>query len=387
MADEIDALKLTSLFLQYPSASLQEAAASVPDVRIAGRRRRDEERLRSFCSWYASRPLGELQRLYVDAFDFTKGCSLHLTYHVHGDRRQRGLAMLELKEAYRGLGFEPPGDELPDYLPLMLEFAALAPGGAGRDLLEDNRVSIELVRGALRRDDSPFAPLLEVVVAGLGRLSGAEARADPAARRRGPARRGGGAGAVRAAGGDADRRPRAGAADGRRLGGDVSRGPTLLYAVLPYAALAIFVVGHLWRYRTDQYGWGARSTQLLESRVLKYASTIFHFGVLAAIGGHVLGLLVPRSWTAAVGLNDDAYHVVAVIGGRRRRRRRPDRVRDARLPATALPAGPGDDDARRRGRLRPARGRDRHRAAGDAHQHRRRRCTTASRSRPTSATC
>jgi nitrate reductase gamma subunit len=95
----------------------------------------------------------------------------------------------------------------------------------------------------------------------------------------------------------------------------VSQGDVLLYTVLPYAALAVFVVGHWWRYRRDQYGWGARSTQLLESKVLKYASTVFHFGVLAAIGGHVLGLLVPRSWTAAVGISDDAYHVIAVIGG------------------------------------------------------------------------
>lgn len=95
----------------------------------------------------------------------------------------------------------------------------------------------------------------------------------------------------------------------------MNQGELLLYGVLPYAALAVFVVGHWWRYRRDQYGWGARSTQVLESRVLKYASTIFHFGVLAAIGGHVLGLLIPRSWTATVGINDDAYHVIAVIGG------------------------------------------------------------------------
>ena len=95
----------------------------------------------------------------------------------------------------------------------------------------------------------------------------------------------------------------------------MSQGELLLYGVLPYAALAVFVVGHFSRYRRDQYGWGARSSQMLESRVLKYASTIFHFGVLAAIGGHVLGLLIPRSWTEAVGINDDAYHVIAVVGG------------------------------------------------------------------------
>lgn len=95
----------------------------------------------------------------------------------------------------------------------------------------------------------------------------------------------------------------------------MSRGEVLLYVVLPYAAITVFVVGHLWRYRRDQYGWTSRSTQLLESRVLKYASTIFHLGVLAAIAGHVLGLLVPASWTEAVGVSDSAYHVIAVIGG------------------------------------------------------------------------
>jgi nitrate reductase gamma subunit len=95
----------------------------------------------------------------------------------------------------------------------------------------------------------------------------------------------------------------------------MSRGEILLYAVLPYAAIACFFVGHFWRYRTDQYGWGARSTQLLESRTLKWASNVFHCGVLAAIGGHVLGLLIPRGWTAAVGIDDEAYHVIAAVGG------------------------------------------------------------------------
>jgi nitrate reductase gamma subunit len=95
----------------------------------------------------------------------------------------------------------------------------------------------------------------------------------------------------------------------------MSHGAVLLYAVLPYAAIAVFAVGTAWRYRNDQYGWGARSTQFLESRVLRYGSTIFHLGVLAAIGGHVLGILVPQSWTAAVGVSDSAYHVLAVAGG------------------------------------------------------------------------
>jgi nitrate reductase delta subunit len=118
-----------------------------------------------------AQPLGELQRQYVDSFDFAKQCSLHLTYHVHGDRRQRGMAMLKLKEAYRAAGADPPGDELPDYLPLMLEFAAIAPDKRGLRLLEDHRVSIELVRAGLGRAESPYRPVLDAVVACLGRLS------------------------------------------------------------------------------------------------------------------------------------------------------------------------------------------------------------------------
>jgi nitrate reductase gamma subunit len=95
----------------------------------------------------------------------------------------------------------------------------------------------------------------------------------------------------------------------------VSRGELLLYAVLPYAAIATFLVGHWWRYRRDQYRWTARSTQILESRWLMFGSNLFHFGALAAIGGHVMGILVPHSWTDAVGLSEGAYHVVAGVGG------------------------------------------------------------------------
>jgi len=95
----------------------------------------------------------------------------------------------------------------------------------------------------------------------------------------------------------------------------VSRGELLLYVVLPYAAIAIFLVGHWWRYRTDRYGWGARSTQLLESRTLRFASIVFHVGALAAIGGHVIGIIVPRAWTDAAGISPEAYHLVAVVAG------------------------------------------------------------------------
>jgi len=95
----------------------------------------------------------------------------------------------------------------------------------------------------------------------------------------------------------------------------MSRGDYFLWVVFPYLCVATFVVGHVWRYRRDQYTWTARSTQLLERRMLRVGSLLFHFGILAVIGGHVLGILVPRSWTSAVGVSDDAYHWIAVTAG------------------------------------------------------------------------
>ena len=174
MAEAVHPMKLASLLLQYPSPELRGAAVAARELEITPARGQQAARLHEFCGWYAGRAVPDLQARYVDAFDFSKQCSLHLTYHVHGDRRQRGLALLALKERYRAAGFDPPGNELPDYLPLMLELAALASPPAGASLLEEHRVAIELVRAGLQRDDSPFEPVLDAVVAGLGRLSSAK---------------------------------------------------------------------------------------------------------------------------------------------------------------------------------------------------------------------
>jgi nitrate reductase gamma subunit len=95
----------------------------------------------------------------------------------------------------------------------------------------------------------------------------------------------------------------------------VSRLDFFFWVALPYLCVASFAAGHVWRYRRDQYTWTARSTQLLERPLLMVGSTLFHFGLLAAIGGHVLGILVPRSWTKAVGIDENAYHWLAVVAG------------------------------------------------------------------------
>ena len=87
---------------------------------------------------------------------------------------------------------------------------------------------------------------------------------------------------------------------------------TLLFVVVPYVSLAVFVGGHVWRYRYDKFGWTTRSSQLYERRLLRVGSPLFHVGILLVALGHVGGLLIPESWTDAAGVSESAYHAVAV---------------------------------------------------------------------------
>ncbi|ABM15318.1 MULTISPECIES: respiratory nitrate reductase subunit gamma [Mycolicibacterium] len=89
----------------------------------------------------------------------------------------------------------------------------------------------------------------------------------------------------------------------------------IFWDVVPYVTLAIVVVGTWWRYRYDKFGWTTRSSQLYESRLLRVASPMFHFGILVVIVGHIIGLVIPESWTDAIGLSDHAYHIQALVLG------------------------------------------------------------------------
>ncbi|GAA2899123.1 respiratory nitrate reductase subunit gamma [Streptosporangium fragile] len=88
-----------------------------------------------------------------------------------------------------------------------------------------------------------------------------------------------------------------------------------LWVVAPYLALAVFVLGHIWRYRYDKFGWTTRSSQMYESRLLRIGSPLFHFGILVVLLGHIGGLVIPKSWTEAAGVSEEAYHVTAVVLG------------------------------------------------------------------------
>ena len=95
----------------------------------------------------------------------------------------------------------------------------------------------------------------------------------------------------------------------------MSAGEILLWIILPYAAVVTFLVGLWWRYRTDQFGWTSHSTQLFEHKILGWAGPAFHYGALAAIGGHVIGLMIPKSFTEAIGMSESTYRWFSAIAG------------------------------------------------------------------------
>jgi nitrate reductase delta subunit len=170
MAESVHPLKLCSLLLQYPSGQLWEARGELRAASEALPAGKQREGLLSFLAATERATLATWQRRYVAAFDFSRRNSLHLTYHRWGDLRQRGMAMLRLKQRFDEAGLELSDGELPDYLPVLLEFAALD-CRRGEEALSGQREAIELVRSSLNDEGSPYATLLDAVAAGLPRLT------------------------------------------------------------------------------------------------------------------------------------------------------------------------------------------------------------------------
>jgi nitrate reductase molybdenum cofactor assembly chaperone NarJ/NarW len=155
--------RLLSALLLYPTKELSAALEELDDAAAALPRSSGRAEIGEFLLWLRRTPLSGAQETYVETFDFGRRASLHLTYHSHGDRRQRGLELIRLKRRYAAAGFPLADTELPDYLPAMLEFAALAPAAHGEALLAEFRTSLELVRAELHDRASPYAGLLDAL--------------------------------------------------------------------------------------------------------------------------------------------------------------------------------------------------------------------------------
>lgn len=158
----MNAWRLLSLLLDYPDGALLERSHELREAAGALPPSPARERILAFLAHREALGPADAQRDYVETFDFAKRCTLYLSFHAYGDRRQRGMAMLHLKRRYREAGFELAAGELPDHLPVVLEFAGAAPA-AGVEVLSDFRPALELAREALREEGSAYALLLGAV--------------------------------------------------------------------------------------------------------------------------------------------------------------------------------------------------------------------------------
>jgi nitrate reductase molybdenum cofactor assembly chaperone NarJ/NarW len=165
--------KLLSLLLSYPDDDIVAGRDQIAAAAAALRAGRARDAVARFLDHFLGTPTMELRQEYVETFDLQKRSGLYLTFFTHGDTRKRGQELLRLKRLYRAAGFILEGGELPDYLPLVLEFAALDPEH-GEWLLHEYRTGLELLHMHLRERRSAYADLLDAVRAGLPSLGVAD---------------------------------------------------------------------------------------------------------------------------------------------------------------------------------------------------------------------
>ncbi|MER5886421.1 nitrate reductase molybdenum cofactor assembly chaperone [Streptomyces sp. NPDC001941] len=151
-------------------AALYQAAAhclTYPDAEFAGRLpllRAAAPELAPFLDHAGSLPVRELAAHYVQVFDFKNRHCLYLSWWTDGDTRNRGMSLVRFKEVYRAHGLEFSGEELPDFLPAVLEFSAAS---GSDELLTAHRPGLELLRIALSEADTPYVHVLDAVCATL----------------------------------------------------------------------------------------------------------------------------------------------------------------------------------------------------------------------------
>lgn len=165
----ISPYKLASVLLQYPTAALFDGLDHLDAAAGAASPRATRDAFARFLAWMRETAPNDVATHYVETFDLRRRCALYLTYHRRGDTRRRGMAMLTFTAAYRAAGFQPCTDELPDYLPVVLDFAALHPRGEA--LLRRHRADLELIRRALARAETPYAELVDAACARLPKLT------------------------------------------------------------------------------------------------------------------------------------------------------------------------------------------------------------------------
>lgn len=162
-----NSFKALSALLSYPTEELKAAVGAIREVlyaeALAPRWALDQ--LRAILTDIETLDLYELQERYVFLFDRTRSLSLHLFEHVHGESRDRGQAMVDLRTLYEQADLDPDARELPDFLPMFLEYLSTRPVEEARALLAEPLTVIAALKERLARRKTPYAAVLRVLEA------------------------------------------------------------------------------------------------------------------------------------------------------------------------------------------------------------------------------
>ncbi|NQY25540.1 MAG: nitrate reductase molybdenum cofactor assembly chaperone [Piscirickettsiaceae bacterium] len=159
--------KILSVLLQYPEQELLDNLEEIKDWvnDTSDINKQERSLLQGYLKKMESNSLIELQANYVSTFDMVPEHSLHLTHHLFGDDKNRGPALIDLGELYKDYGIEvsESAKELPDYLPLILEFAAYLDGNESTVFLADAKKVFGVLMDNLKKAASPYADLISII--------------------------------------------------------------------------------------------------------------------------------------------------------------------------------------------------------------------------------
>jgi len=164
-----------SLLLDYPAEGTLETRLSAVEAELATLPAEVAVLLEEFIAQARRRGERAMAEHYVEVFDRRRRCCLYLTYYTVGDTRHRGAALLAFKQALAAAGYEMAADELPDYLPVVLELSARSGDEIAQTLLSSHREGIEVLRSALVDAGSPYAHLVEAISMTLPEIDAATA--------------------------------------------------------------------------------------------------------------------------------------------------------------------------------------------------------------------
>lgn len=155
---------ILSRLLDYPDQELKDNVSTIQEALRQVHIDEDEQHiLNAFLQQLEDENLMRLQQDYVQTFDMVPEHSLHLTHHLFGDDRGRGPALVDLGEHYKGMGLELKSGEIPDYLPLILEYVATIDEMGARVFLADAAKVLTVVGANLEKANSPYAPLIRLI--------------------------------------------------------------------------------------------------------------------------------------------------------------------------------------------------------------------------------